>query len=137
MVDPGGAIGALSLGLQVIQGLSNYYVRFKSYHADIKAVVDRVATLEEIFRTIEEPIRKLDTGQNPIAKQTRSCISKCLDAVKELDAYEKKCSETKSPADTVLKRAAYPFKKSTLGEIQGLLDRVLEQLQIILQVLSL
>jgi hypothetical protein len=137
MVDPGGAIGAVSLGLQVVQGLSNYYVRFKSYHADIQAVIDRIATLDEIFRVIEQPIRNLDTGQNPVARQTRGCISKCLDVVKELEAYQKKCSETKNPADAVLKRAAYPFKKATLGEIQTLLDRMLQQLQLILEVLNL
>lgn len=140
MVDPGGVIGAVSLALQVIQGLNAYYTQFKSYNEDIDAVLSRTNRLHSILRILERPLLKLETDDDPVSEEVWACIAQCLKVVKKLNVHQEKCSREENAKDTlrtkmheVRNRTAYPFRKHTMDDMQKLLDRMLENLAVILQ----
>lgn len=55
MTDPGSLVGAVSLTLQVVQGLKAYYLNnFKSFHEDADAVVERTERLEAILQLLQK-----------------------------------------------------------------------------------
>jgi chromosome segregation ATPase len=144
MGDPGGAIGALSLALQVVQSLKVYYSQFTAYHEDIQSIVLRTTRLENLLLVLERPIRKLDLDDDPISRECRKCISECMKAVEKLTLYQERVSQTNNTEDRLRKRVrgfqkrlAYPFRKDALEDLQTVLDRLLENLQLVIQALQL
>lgn len=144
MADPGGIIGAISLALQVTQGLKIYYTQFTSYHEDIAAVIARTKRLESVLRALEPSVLRLGLDDDPISDEIRSCIMECIDAVKKLKAHQEKCGEVDTIPDTLRtriyiakKRLAYPFRKDTLEDLNKSLDRFLGTLQVIIQALDM
>ncbi|KAF2662186.1 hypothetical protein K491DRAFT_282304 [Lophiostoma macrostomum CBS 122681] len=145
MVDAGGILGALSLGIQVFQGLKIYYTHFASYHDDLEAIIGRTRRLEAIFRMIKHPIQNA-AFQDTDLSEVWSCLSDCLRGVKNLDTYRKKCGKPKySPqklklkeqAGLIKKRVLYPFRKDTLEQIQKELDRLLRNVSVLLQAIQM
>jgi hypothetical protein len=141
MADAGGAV---SLALQIAQGLNVYYTQFRAFRDDVETVVLRTERLQIILRCLERPVQRLELDDEPISEQTWSCIAECLKAVKSLKQYQEKCSEVQHAPDqlrhTLLhakNRLAYPFRKTTLEELQKVLDRLLANLELILHALQL
>jgi hypothetical protein len=147
MGDPGSIVGTISLGLQLVQGVSKYYTRFSSYSEDIAAVIVRTERLEAILRVLEGPIQRLQSNgdsRNPITEETRSCLAACLTAISNLEQYQRKCTETRPAPDAFVmkmlktkKQLEFPFRKDSLEDLQKILDRLLENIVVILQALQL
>lgn len=144
MVDPGGIVGAISLALQVAQGLRSYMSQFTSYHDDVAVVISRIERLESILRVMERPISRLQLENCPISEEFWSCVAECLRTVQRLKKFQAKCSQPSNGSDglksTVQRakdRVMYPFRIDTLQELQKTLDRVLGQLQVIVSTLEL
>jgi hypothetical protein len=138
-----GAVGALSLALQVLKELYSYYTRFKSHDDDIAAITTRLDNLHVILRVFERPVQRLDYDDNdPLTEELWTCVGKCLKGVKKLQMYRDKCykdkhAEERLSIQDIKNRVAYPFRKGTLEDIQKVLDRLLQNLQLICQVLHL
>lgn len=137
-------MGAVSLALQVVQGLKTYYTQYLSYHDDIAAVVTRIKRLESILQIVENPTKKLSLTDDPISDEVWSCIAEGLKTVEKLKSYQEKCSYASNASGIqasrmheVKKRLAYPFRKDTLEDLQKCLDRLLESHQVIMQALQL
>ena len=144
MADPGSAIGAVSLALQVVQGLATYYTRFKSYGDDVKITLSRIKRIESILSTLKRTVSRLNPDDSSVSEVVCDCIEECLQAVQKLDVYRQKCFHAENMPDTPRKKAqkgrkkaTYPFRKSTLEGIQVETDRLLENLQIVVQTLQL
>jgi hypothetical protein len=144
MVDLGGVVGAVSLALQVVQGLTKYYTQLKSHNDDVKNVLSRTRRLESILSLLQRTVRKLDLDDDPISEETRDCIEECLSSIKKLDLYRRKCCHAGSPGHILGEmgaraqtKLAYPFRKATLDGIQVEMDRTLGNLMTILQVLQM
>jgi len=52
----GGAVGIISLGIQVCQGLLSYYHDWKSYGGNIDGTYKTIAGLEKTFKLINESL---------------------------------------------------------------------------------
>lgn len=92
MVDPGTAVGVVSLALQVLQGLSNFYSDFKAFDNHITASLQRIKQLERTLSALESPLNKLNVKSTSASEQARSLINECKDAVQKLDVHLNKCS---------------------------------------------
>jgi hypothetical protein len=138
-----GAVGALSLALQVLKELHSYYTKFKSHDEDIATITTRLDHLHVILRVLERPVQRLDYDDNdPLTEELWSCVAECLKGVKKLQLYRDKCyknryAEERLSIQDIKNRVAYPFRKGTLEDIQKVLDRLLQNLQLILQALDL
>jgi hypothetical protein len=144
MTDPGGIVGTISLALQVMQGLKWYYSQFTAYGDDIIAVVTRVGLTEDNLGLLETAVQRLKRDDDAITAAVRTSIAVCGDAVHRLKTYQEKCGDPEFSADTAKKKAVlfkkrvlYPLRKDTLDDIQKQLNRLVENLQIIVQALQL
>lgn len=124
MVDPGSAVGVVSLALQVAQGLSKFYSDFKSFDNSIKSSLQRIRQLEQTLSALNGPLNKLNVDNILMSEQVRSLIKECEDAVQKLDVHLNKCRNVKvGKPRLVANRALYPFRKTTLEELHNDLDR--------------
>ena len=125
----GSAVGVISLGIQVCQGLLKYYDSWKGCHQDIentsKSIASLTKTLELVLRVI-----KTKTGQGePIEQQINSIVVRCLTGIealsKELERFEKYTDSTdiRSKIKSHMRRLYYPFRESTLAKLR---DSVLD-----------
>lgn len=93
MADPfsvtGSAVGVISLGLTVCQGLLAYYGQFKAFHEQIDEVTDRMATLETILKALQHVLINasvLSTCETaPSAAAAIDSILKCHEGLNKLE----------------------------------------------------
>ncbi|KAF1960005.1 hypothetical protein CC80DRAFT_590342 [Byssothecium circinans] len=144
MCDPGSIVGAVSLTLQIVQRLKTYYNEFRSFHSDIDAVVTQSERIVSILNALEKPVQGLWRGRDELCQEVRASIRACDEARLKVKAHQQKCSECDLQPENLRKklvlvktRCLYPFRKDTLGDLQRQLDRMLENLQTIIQVLQI
>lgn len=125
MSDPvsaaGFAIGAVSLGIQVCQGLVSYYADWKSCDDDIDRIHDRLRGLGETLEILKKEIMKFQGTNAKEVDDVNKKILSCSDGIHKLQAVLRKCRSSPS-ANSVHKfylRTLYPFKKSTLQDLNA------------------
>ncbi|KAF1997442.1 hypothetical protein P154DRAFT_578863 [Amniculicola lignicola CBS 123094] len=143
MSDPGTAVGVVSLGLQVLQGLTTYYSQFKSFSTEISAVVGRIENLHLILSALDIPVRKLERDE-PISAAVRQCIDNCQAGINDLEAYRRKCGEVPLPSTQkedrmrlIANKLLFPFRKNSLEDLGKILDRLQLSLDTIIHALQL
>ena len=143
MVDPGTAVGIVSLGLQVLQGLVNFYSQFASFSTEITAVVQRIESLRMTLDALDSPVRKIERD-DPISVAVRRCIDTCKSGIQDLEMYRRNCGDDELEASTledklrhVKKRLTFPFRKGTLEGIGKILDRFQSNLDTVILALQL
>jgi len=57
------AVGIISLGLQVTQGVVTYYSQFKAFDGDIAEISCKADGLHGILQALEVPLRKFENRQ--------------------------------------------------------------------------
>ena len=143
MGDAGAVVGVVSLALQVLQGLSQYYSQFKAFDDTIAQTTHRVERLRGILVAVDGPVRKLEVDNSPISEQVRLAITSCEVGLGKLQEIVEKCSKTQiggkflSPLQAVKNRVLFPFRKSTLDDLGTYLGGVQANLDTILQALQL
>lgn len=118
----GSAVGVISLGLSVCQGLLTYYGQYKSFHQEINDVTSHLETLDCMLKVLMNTIRKgeLQTASLTAepARIAIDTIQRCERKLLELDETLKKCRDTPFSTSSSLKfskaRALYPFRRETL-----------------------
>ena len=125
MADPvsaaGFAIGAISLGIQVCQGLVSYYADWKSCYDDIDRIYGKLRGLEETLTNVKEGMMKFQGANAKEIADVNEKIASCQEAICRLQVVLKKCCSSPS-ANSVHKffqKSLYPFKKSTLQELDA------------------
>jgi hypothetical protein len=129
MADPfsvaGSAVGVISLGLTVCQGLLMYYGPYKSFHEEINNVTTRVEALKCILNVLRNLIAKTNELNVPLVAEStqiaNDTILSCQCALQILHKTLEKCNSTK-PAGTMatgelkahVNRLLYPFRRETL-----------------------
>lgn len=139
----GAAVGVVSLGLQVLQGLASYYTQYKSFSCEITAVVGRIARLTAILDALDGPVRKLECEES-IPAEVRRSISECEAGIQMLKIYGKKCGEVKFEPQNmddrlqlVKKKLLFPFRKGSLEDLMKNLDRLQNNVDTIIMALQL
>lgn len=131
MSDPfsvaGSAVGVISLGLTVCQGLLTYYGQYKSFHQETNDATSHLETLDCMLKVLVNTITKgeLQTASLTAepARIAIETIKRCERKILELDETLKKCKDTPVSASSSLKfskaRALYPFRRDTLVALRG------------------
>lgn len=145
MADPvsvtGTAAGIVSLGLQVSQGLIEYYSQWKDFDADVNAMYASVEQLERGFRLVREKLGATRFAMLSSVSEVEISIQLCEAGVLELKRRLEKIM-MKEPLgslrrkDALLnrlksqgKRLLYPFQKGTLGKLRDVVNELRDGLQ--------
>ena len=138
-----GAIGIVSFGIQVCQGLLEYYNSWKEYHERTSAtrtsMSDLVKTLEVIQRVMNGTPLAPD-----VFLRVKQSLHTCQEGIGQLDKKLRKIvSESagkaglRDKAREQLHRAAYPFKESTLVKLKEVVEDLKGNLHLTLEVLQM
>jgi hypothetical protein len=142
MTDPfsigGSAVGVVALGLTVCRGLFQYYSACRDSSADLKALVSSldglICTLEMFKSTIND--QQFDSkARADIAPFIADCGDAVTNLERELDKVKKEPpiapgSRLKAKLGNASKALRYPFRESTLKELQGFVGEVRENLSL-------
>lgn len=131
MTDPvsaaGFAIGAVSLGIQVCQGLVSYYADWKSYDDDVDRIFGKLRGLKETLENLKNGMMKVQSANAKELEDVNKKILSCDDSIHRLQAVLKKCRSSPTPnrVQKFVQKTLYPFRKTTLHE----LDAIVRDLQ--------
>lgn len=150
MADPfsltGTAVGIISLGLTVCQGLLAYYGPFKSFHQQIDDVAWRIVTLNGILKALQNLFIDEETFSASTTTQSAAVavdsILCCQEGLNRLKSTLEKCNNAQSASKTIgsklqINRVLYPFKRETLMELMETVSWLQANLNTSLQVLSM
>lgn len=145
MTDPfsvaSGAVGVVTLGVTLCQGLLQYYSSWKNSQKDVAAMYASLEGLSKTFRLLESTIRDHKFNQAIIDRVTAS-IDLCEAGVNELDAKLLKVKNTaiRGIDDQIrgqFRRALYPFKESTLLDLRETVSDLRDNLSLAISTLQL
>lgn len=141
MSDPlsasGSAVGIISLGVTVCQGLLQYYASWKDYENDVatafhslEGLAKTLQQLEmssrgrnfepEILANLEDRIKSCESGIH--------CLRKKLDKVKAVELPVGSTSWEK--IRSYGRRAQYPFRESTLAKLREIVSELRDNLDL-------
>lgn len=135
--------GVLSIGIEVCQGLLKYYNSYRGAATDIARMFESVESLNSTLLILK---RTLSRGTLPpeIAEDVLKSIKSCESGFEKLEKKLKKVktegsgqSGWQEKAKNQLKRAAYPFRESTLVKLREIVNEQRSHLSLAVSVLHM
>lgn len=138
----GTAVGIVSVGLQISQGLLRYYGGWKDYPSDVDITYQSIAELSRSLTLLKASLEAegLDAERT---ERVRTCLRSCENALTRLSKKLQQVRKHVSPEDlrrkvwSELQRLAYPFRKDTLAKLRDIVNEIQERLKLALQILHL
>lgn len=137
----GAAVGIISLGLQVCQGLVSYYEAYQGQDEKVADILRDMSALNSSLRAIQRRLSKLNSGQLDTIAQAGDRVIECEAVVKRLERLLAECHRTTIRADFKegmqirARKVAFPFHQSTINDlkdtVKGLQTNVVVALQIL------
>ncbi|KAJ5140290.1 NACHT nucleoside triphosphatase [Penicillium atrosanguineum] len=148
MVDPlaiaSGVAGLLSLGIQVTQSLVNFYTAYKDQDTDLAKLTRNLDSLQSIFRALDVAVeeRQWQAATQDLLREVEKAVHKCEEVIAELQSECEKfhidsAAGLKDRVKVAGRRAAYPFRKSTLQKLEEDVSDIRENLLFALDVLHM
>ncbi|KAF5721691.1 hypothetical protein FMUND_3496 [Fusarium mundagurra] len=147
MSDPlsvaGSAVGIISLGIQVCQGMISYLQSFKGQDQDIQDSLNYVQTVISILYSLKGILPKVDKSSSE-TPAIRRCLAESEEKLREFQQFSLKLRGTQSPEHDVLgkmnhaRRALlYPFREGKLKSLCQSLKGLLQNLSLCLDITTL
>ncbi|SCO87596.1 uncharacterized protein FRV6_11723 [Fusarium oxysporum] len=147
MSDPfsvaGSAVGVISLGLQVAQGLFDYYAAFQGQKSDVAHTTKKLSRLLELLENSRKllELRQSRADDHEILANMESCMKDCQELIRDLQAELDKFNQV--PHQGIVaglraagRRIAYPFRQSTLQKLDEDVDDFISCLSLAMQLLQ-
>lgn len=137
----GTAVGVISLGIQVCQGLVKYYGSWKDAPKDVELMCKSMRSLEETLNMVNTAVK-----DNGVASQAQSRIrneiDSCATSIAELQSRLIEVQEINGPriwpkVHGQGRRLLYPFREGTLKKLIGIAVEMRDNLRFALDVLQL
>lgn len=130
----GTAVGIISLGLQVCQGIVSYSQAWRGYDEDIQNTRNKAKALHMLLKTLRETIEKLQHTRPEVAGDLEDKAMSMHSSIEKLrkivDRFKPALSEAfPEKVRAQLKKGVYYFQKDTLKDIQNHLDQIQNVLQ--------
>ena len=147
MADPlsiaSGTAGLLSLGLQVTQFLVKFYTSYKDQDTDLAKVMQNVESLQTLFIFLNDAVeeRQSQADTPGLLREVEKAVQKCDETITELQSecekfHKDSVAGLKNRVKVAGRRAAYPFRKSTLQKLEENVDEIRENLSLALDILQ-
>lgn len=145
MADPisvaGTAVGIISLGIQLCQGISEYYTAWKDHNEHVQRTCEAVDTLCQQLKTLDNALQN-DVFARDIMIDVHASIVRCEDGVIKLREKLKKIKKLEGSAfrDKVENQVRHylgPFRESTLAKFREIVHELRGRLQFAMDTLHL
>jgi hypothetical protein len=147
MADPfsiiGSAVGVVSLGLTVCQGLISYYGPWTAYDKEISCLAQKAEGLKTTLTILQEPVQNFESSGSSVAIEVQRRIISCGELLESLQSVVENCKKTspssdlKHRAQALKKRIMYPFRRDTVLWLVNTVEGLQANLNTALQVLQL
>lgn len=148
MGDPfsvaGSAVGVISLGLTVCQGLLTYYGPFKAYDEEIRDVSNHIKSFESTLKALENVLANSQIFLSPLTAQSATValdsIFNCQEGLERLSKMLNKCKSTSTKllgSKIQINRILYPLKRDTLMALLETVNWLQAHLNTSLQILNM
>jgi hypothetical protein len=150
MGDPfsvaGSAVGVISLGLSICQGLLAYYGPFKAYDEQIHDVSNRITSFDSTLKALEDVLAHAQVFSSPLTAQSATValdsIFACQEGLERLSKMLERCKGTASAKSFLgskiqINRILYPFRRDTLMAILETVSWLQAHLNTSLQILNM
>ncbi|KAI9691616.1 MAG: hypothetical protein M1822_007687 [Bathelium mastoideum] len=134
MGDPvsvtGTAVGVMSLGIQVCQGLVKYYQGWEVQDKEIKETLENLSREQEILQSLHGTFRKQQPGFSTSKTEVETCILQTKSEFMKLEGMLHKCQQTSLPSDTwgridnVKESLLYPFRRDTVCNMKSVVTEI-------------
>lgn len=130
----GTAVGIISLGLQVCQGIVSYSQAWRGYDEEIQNARNKAQALRMPLKTLRDTVEELQQTRPEVAadleEQAMSMQSSIEKLKKVVDRFKPAQSEAfPDKVRAQLKKGVYYFQKDTLQDVQNHLDQIQNVLQ--------
>lgn len=152
MGDPfsvaGSAVGVVSLGLQVCQGLASYIDKYKSADKEVKNCKCKVEGLNLILQELYDLLKGADGTDPPLSGKFKVALRMITDCESGIEDVKITLSniqpDSSEPSQgvfpkikTASKRALYPFRRDALVGLLTVLETLQENLDTALALLQM
>jgi hypothetical protein len=148
MSDPlsvaGSAVGIISLGIQVCQGLIQYADAIRGRQKDVDDGMDEVRSLLAVFKSLEQTIARIETDSpenaRPLLEHLRQAELKLRsleEVLTEVGIAVNTSSTIKGKMKETYRAAIYPMKRSKLEGARQNVQSILGILTTTLQTVDL
>jgi hypothetical protein len=148
MADPlsvaGLALGVVSLGLQVVGGVTTYVDALDCRRQDIASVTQQNDSLQKTLQVVDTLRRQLQLEFPDGAAAVHDCLESCKSKLKALGSFVGSltaCDQSTTGSTSKLKnkgkKLLYPFHRQKLQQLEESLRTANEDLQLALQILGL
>jgi ankyrin repeat domain-containing protein 50 len=138
-----GAVGIVSFGITVCQGLLDYYHTWKDAESNVKRMYDSIEMVTKIFILLKSSLDK-----HPPEKDILDLVNESVDACKSgVETLEKELKEIKinSPKSdgwkeklkAQIRRTLYPFHEPTLDHLVSISTGLQDNLKLAMGVLQM
>jgi hypothetical protein len=136
----GAAVGVASLGIQVCQGLLDYYQACESYHRDIQEAQKWILHLQRTLVILGDVLQSSNAKQD-VFQNAQTGILNCEDGIRKLEKKLRKIrkgdlSTAKERTKAMGHRLIYPFQQSTVAKLKEIVKDLFEHLLLSIQVLQ-
>ena len=148
-MDLGTAVGVISLGIQVLEGIVDYYGAYKDYGDDIASFCTSSVALLQTLQYLQVQLARNGSTPDDFRAHILASIYQCNDGLQRLRKKLNKIKAEPMPADgnllrniqrqatNQLRKATYPFKCSTLAKLRETVQDLRDNLSLALQALDL
>ena len=132
-------MGAISLLLQIVQGLKKYYLDYRDFTKHVGNIFTHIERAEAILSVLKIPIEHVWRDNEELPTEVQKCVHSCEEACGKLGNQLRLFKKCHGQQNTVLTKARmlYPFRKSTLEDLQKQLNRLFNDLQLLVNALNL
>jgi hypothetical protein len=139
-----GVVGIISFGIQLAQGILQYYGSWKDQDRDVANMCASLDGLSKTLAVLSETFQQHDPPGLSIQKRVVESVDRVNKEMKKLEDELKKVQNIESAKPGVraamrrhVRRGLYPFKEETLQKIQNAVSEARSELNTTLQVLHM
>ncbi|KGO77406.1 hypothetical protein PITC_047790 [Penicillium italicum] len=130
----GTAVGIISLGLQLCQGIVSYSEAWRGYDDEIQNARNKAKALRMLLKTLRDTIEELQQTRPEVAADLEEKAMSMQNSIEKLRKIVDRFKPARSEAfpekvRTQLKKSVYYFQRESLQDMQNHLDQIQNVLQ--------
>lgn len=133
----GSAVGVISLGISVCQGITNYYSVFKGQDSEVDNMVGKVERLTKLLETLQHRLTKTRYEHSVSVESVEQNIVACAAALRNMNQILSKCEQDREGFKVITRKMLYPFKQKTLQDLIASVSQCQRDLATAMQILQM
>lgn len=130
----GTAVGIISLGLQLCQGIVSYSEAWRGYDEEIQNTNNKAKALRTLLKTLRDTIEDLQETRPQVAADLEEKAMSMHSSIEKLRKIVERFKPARSEAfpekvRAQLKKSVYYFQRDSLQDMQNHLDQIQNVLQ--------